>query len=368
MLDMPRPRPPHLRHEETRHGKLVWYVRKGTGPRVRLRADYGTEAFWNEYRDALAGTPKQAGKGAGQGTFAWALERYRANNAWLILKPATKRQRENVFKAILPAIGHLPLSKLNTRSIRHARDLRQETPHSANNLVKALRGFFRWAVKAELVKADPMKGVELLAGGNDAHGFHTWSESELERFEAHWPLGTRERLAFDLLLYTGLRRGDVVKLGRQHLRDGVFTIRTEKTGEEVYPPLLPPLAASIAAAKTGDLTYLVTDRGKPFVKEGFGNWFREACTAAGCPGSAHGLRKSGATRAAENGASDRTLMAMFGWKTAKMASVYTKAADRKRMARAGGHLLLKGQDGNEIDRTPIAGAALDTNPTKKSAS
>ena len=121
------------------------------------------------------------------------------------------------------------------------------------------------------------------------------------------------------------------------------------------------LAASIAAAKTGDLTYLVTDRGKPFVKEGFGNWFREVCKAAGCPGSAHGLRKSGATRAAENGASDRTLMAMFGWKTAKMASVYTKAADRKRMAKAGGQLLLKAQTENESDRTPVSGAARVSN-------
>jgi len=367
MLDMPRPRPPHLRHEETRHGNLVWYVRKGDGPRTRLRADYGSDAFWEEYRAALAGTPSKP-KGDGAGTFAWALARYRASHAWLILKPATKRQRENIFRAILPTIGPLPLSKLNTRSVRQARDCRQETPHSANNLVKALRGFFRWAVKAELVKADPMGGVELLAGANDAHGFHSWSEDELDRYEAFWPLGTRERLAYDLTLYTGLRRGDAVRLGRQHLRDGAFTIRTEKTGEEVYPPLLPPLAASIAAAKTGDLTYLVTERGRPFVKEGFGNWFREACTAAGCPGSLHGLRKSGARRAAENGASDRQLMAMFGWKTPKMASVYTKAADRKRMAREGGQLLMKGQTENESRRTLSAGAAGVSEMTNKSDS
>jgi integrase len=170
------------------------------------------------------------------------------------------------------------------------------------------------------------------------------------------------------MLYTGLRRGDVVKLGRQHLRDGAFTIRAEKTGEEVYPPLLPPLAASIAATKTGDLTYLVTERGKAFVKEGFGNWFREACTAAGCPGSAHGLRKSGATKAAENGASDRQLMAMFGWKTPKMASVYTRAADRKRMARDGGQLLLKGQTENENRRTMLSGAATVSEKPKKSGS
>lgn len=163
-------------------------------------------------------------------------------------------------------------------------------------------------------------------------GFHTWTEDEVSAFEAKRPVGTRQRLALDLLLYTGLRRGDVVRLGRQHVRDGLLTIRTEKTGEIIILLLLPALAASISAAPVGDLAFLVTERGQPFVKEGFGNWFRKACEAAGCPGSAHGLRKAGTVRAAENGASDRQLMALFGWSTAKMASVYTRAADQKRLA------------------------------------
>ncbi|MFL5106793.1 MAG: tyrosine-type recombinase/integrase, partial [Xanthobacteraceae bacterium] len=149
----------------------------------------------------------------------------------------------------------------------------------------------------------------------------------------------------DLLLYTGLRRGDAVRVGRQHDRDGVITIRTEKhrkgkPGEQVAIPILEPLAASIAATRTGDLTYLVTDAGRPWVKESFGNWFREACRAAGCPGSAHGLRKAGATRAAERGATERQLMAIFGWSTGKMAQHYTRSADRKRLAHDAAQLLL----------------------------
>jgi integrase len=114
----------------------------------------------------------------------------------------------------------------------------------------------------------------------------------------------------------------------------------------VYPPVLPILAATIAACKTGDLTYLVTERGTPFVKESFGNWFREACREAGCPGSAHGLRKAGATRAAENGATVNQLMALFGWKTEKMALLYTRKADRKRLAAMAAPLLLQAQTSN----------------------
>jgi integrase len=147
-------------------------------------------------------------------------------------------------------------------------------------------------------------------------------------------------LAFDLLLYTGFRRGDAVRVGRQHVRDGVITIRTEKTGEVVSIPMLPPLGASIAATKTGDLTFLVGRGGQPWVKESFGNWFGEACRAAGCPGSAHGLRKAGATRAAERGASERQLMAIFGWSTGKMAQHYSRTADRARLAQAAAEFLM----------------------------
>jgi integrase len=131
-------------------------------------------------------------------------------------------------------------------------------------------------------RTDPTKGIKKLTGENDEIGFHTWSQEEMDRFEAYWPLGTRERLAFDVLVYTGLRRGDAVRLGRQHVRDNAIIIRNEKhhrgkAGEQVSIPILPPLAASIAATKTGDLTYLVTERGGSWVKESFGNWFREAC-------------------------------------------------------------------------------------------
>jgi integrase len=95
------------------------------------------------------------------------------------------------------------------------------------------------------------------------------------------------------------------------------------------------LARSIASVPTGDLSFIAGERGKPMAKESFGNWFRETCKAAGVPGSAHGLRKAGATRAAENGATQAQLKAMFGWTDDNMPSLYTKTADRARMAASG---------------------------------
>lgn len=348
---MPHPRPPHLYREITRHGRKTWYARRGHGKRVRLKAEYGSQEFWAEYRAALEGAPLPS-KSAKAHTLAWGIDLYRNSSAWAVLSNATRRQSENIFRAVIATAGDVPLREITSETIRAGRERRKATPHAANNFLKAMRRLFKWAADPEggrLVTSNPTAGVKLLKGKN-SDGFHVWSTEEIERFEQRWPIGTRERLALDLLLYTGLARGDIVRLGRQHVTNGVITFRMEKNRGDgvVYPPVLTILAETIAASQTGDLTFLVTERGTPFVKESFGNWFREACRAARCPGSAHGLRKAGATRAAENGATVHQLMALFGWKTEKMALIYTRKADRKRLSSvAAPLLLLPAQTANE---------------------
>ena len=357
---MPKPRPPFLHSERTRHGALVWYVRKHHGARIRLRAVYDTPEFWQEYRAALEGAAVSApAKKPKAHSLRWAVDRYRHSSAWAGLSQATRKQRENIFKRVLATAGNTPLAEIDGQAIRDGRERRAATPHSANNFVKAMRSLFAWCLEERLVTANPTVGVKMLTGDNDADGFHTWTQEELDRFEAYWKIGTRERLAFDLLLYTGLRRGDAVRVGRQHVQQGVITLRTEKhrrgkAGEVIAVPILPPLAASLAAAPTGDLTFLVNDRGQPWVKESFGNWFRDVCGEANCPGSAHGLRKAGATRAAERGATERQLMAIFGWTTGRMAQHYTHSADRKRLAHDAAHLLMPVQAQNK--KRPHLGA------------
>lgn len=191
-------------------------------------------------------------------------------------------------------------------------------------------GLFRWAVDCEFVASDPTRDVRVAKPRSD--GFHVWTDDEIARFEARWPVGTRERLALEVMLYTGLRRGDAAILGKQHIRNGRIVIKTAKTGEIVNIPLLPALAATITAGPTGDLAIIATESGAPMTKESLGNWFAGACRAAGVPGRAHGLRKAGATRAANNGATVAELEAMFGWRGGRMASLYTRTADRVKLA------------------------------------
>jgi integrase len=332
---MPRPRPPHLHRQVTRHGRIVWYVRIGHGPRIRLRAEYSTPEFEAEYRAALEGRlVEQRKRETAVGSLTWLFDRYRETVAWTGLSIATRRQRENIMHGVLAQAGDESGATIKRAHIVAGRDRRAGTPAQARNFLDAMRGLFRWAVDAGYLKADPTTGVKNPARPKTG-GFPVWTEDDVAKYEAHWPIGTKERVWLDVLLYTGLRRGDAVQLGRQHVREGVARIRTEKSQDQVTVtiPILPALAATLAAGPCGELAFICGEGGKSLTKESFGNMFRDACRAAGVAKSAHGVRKIGATRAAENGATVAELEAIFGWQGGGMASLYTRAADRARLAK-----------------------------------
>jgi integrase len=329
---MPRPRPPYLIRERNRHGTVVWYVRKGTGPRTRIKGDYGSPEFIAAYQAAVSGNARTASKRAASGSLAWLLERYRDSGDWSKLSGATRRQRDNIFRHVIAAAGDVPASDLEQADIVASVDKRRNTPSQARNYLDAMKGLYRWAKKAGMVPHDPTLGVEPPPKPKGP-GFAMWSEDEVDAYEARWPLGTKERVWMAVLLYTGLRRGDAVRLGRQHVSDGVATLRTEKTDTEVSIPILPVLAEALKAGPCGDLAFICGVNRKPLTKESFGNLFKLACREAGVNKSAHGLRKLGATRAANAGATVAELEAIFGWTGGNMASHYTKEADRRRLAK-----------------------------------
>lgn len=347
MMDaMPRPRPPHLHRETTRHGKTVWYVRRPGMKRVRMRAEFGTEAFAAEYQTAMAGlAPPQPGASAAH-SLARLIGQYKQSLAFARLAPATRRQRELVLYNMIKTAGAQPYAKITRKTIIAGLDRRRETPFAAHTFLKTVRGLFKWAVSADYVAADPTLNIEPPPRRTDGH--HVWTEEEIGRFEARWKIGTRERLALAILIYTGLRRGDAARLGRQHVKDGIIRIRTEKNGMLVTLPMLPILDEIIGASPTGDMTFVATRGGRGMTKESFGNWFRDVCTAAGVPGSAHGLRKAAATRLANNGATVAQLEAIFGWTGGKMAALYTREADRTKLARDGMGKFVEAEAGTSI--------------------
>lgn len=353
---MPKPRPPHLERFKTRHGKLLWYFRVGKGPRTLLPEPYGSEAFWTTYHAALkahqARKPEPDTK-----TLGWLLNQFEASQKYKDAAGETKKQLKYQFARMRErGANDVPLSVITAGRITANRDERAAKVSDANKYVKACRKLFAWAVEHGHMKSNPARDVALVAAKvreDGSEGFLTWTEDEAAAYEARWSVGTRERLAFDLLIYTGLRRSDIVRLGRQHVKNGVITIKTRKSVNsgrpvEVAVRLLPALARSIAATDTGILTFLRTmnrkDKNGSFTRESFGTWFKKACKAAGvneAGKAAHGLRKIAAVRCAENGATELELNAMFGWRHgSKESARYVEMANRRRLGMAASDKLL----------------------------
>ena len=335
MSDMPRK--PYLSCEKTRHDKFVWYFKRN-GKRIRLPEPYGSDAFNDAYEKALSGHSGIIEREkARSGSLKWLINQYKRSAAFADLAAATRRARDNILKQVIsdPKNADGPFAAVTKATIKRGMDKRAATPHAANNFLKTMSHLFKWAVEAEHVEINPCIGVSKLNAKSD--GFHTWSVDQVERYRSFHKLGTKPRLAIDILLFLGLRRSDAVVVGRQHMKDGMISLRTQKTGQWVYLPVFKHLQESIDATPTGDLAFLTTEKGKPFSSgASFGNWFAKQCRAAGLPDEcrAHGLRKAGATIAADEGATAHELLAMFGWSRLSMAEIYTKEADKKRLARS----------------------------------
>lgn len=330
MADMPIQLPPHVHVQRSRHGKVVFYFRRGHGKRTRLPPPTD-KRFETIYAQCLAGqAPRYEETKLGVETLGWLAQQWRQSSDWLQTSIATRKQRENILKHVLEKNGTAPFRAIKAAHIRQGREDRMATPAAANNFLKTMRALFRWAKDAQHVAENPAEGVRFLKVETD--GFLPWTLEDVALYRARWPLGTRQRLAFEVLFNTGLRRGDAVRLGRQHVRDGIAFIKAEKTGVDLTIPVNATLREAIEAGPVGGMAFIAAENGRPLTKESFGNFFRDWCAAAGVKASAHGIRKLAASRLAEMGGSEEELQAYFGWQSVGQSSVYTKAASRKAKA------------------------------------
>lgn len=355
--------PPYVYRERSRHGRWVTYFRRGKGRRVRLPDDPRSAEFAAAYKAALNGEAFSAAPepSASVGSLSWMIDRYRESAAWRQLAPATRRERELIFLNAVKNSGNPPFAAIGRADIQFAVDGRADTPASANKFLKTMRGLFAWAVRNGHVDKDPTAGVQRVRYRTE--GYPAWTMEDVAAFRDCHPVGSKARLAMELLLLTGLRRSDLVRVGRQHLRGDVLTVRTAKTGATVTMRLPASLLELIRATPTGEMHFVATVHGRPYTVWSFGNWFRERCREAGVAKSAHGLRKLSATLAANGGAAAHQLMAQYGWSNIAQAEVYTRGADRARLGVEASEIVAD-QIENDTPRTQVPGAG---NSRKKGA-
>ena len=206
-----------------------------------------------------------------------------------------------------------------------------DKPGTAHTMRKMLRVLIAFAIDAGMRTDDPTVKIRAFRLGEH----HTWTDEELAQFEARWPLGTRERTVFALLLYTGQRVGDVARMSWRDMAGGAFAVTQGKTGAELRIPVHPELAQALAVWPREHVS-IVTWQGRPYTPHGLGNLIDKAADAAGMPSRCvpHGLRKAAARRLAEAGCSTREIAAITGHASLREVERYTKAADQHRLASA----------------------------------
>lgn len=321
-------------HEFTdRHGRPRVYFRKPGHKRVALPWPVGSPDFINAYQAVIAGASVSVGHTRTKpGSVSALVVRYYASAEWRALAAQSQRTYRNILERFRAEHGDKLVAHLQREHVKAMVDAKASTPAAANKFRKLLQLLMRFAIENEWRSDDPTRMVKPIKMKSD--GFRTWSEEDIAQYETRHLIGTKARLAFALLLYTGQRRGDVVRMGRQHVRQGVLTIRQQKTDIEVSIPIHSGLQDCLSVAPREHLTFLVTEYGKPFTAAGFTGWFRDRCVEAGLPLglSPHGLRKAMCRRLAEAGCSAHEIMAISGHKTLTEVSRYTEAANRKRLA------------------------------------
>jgi integrase len=338
---MPKRRERGLCSELNRHGTRVWYFRDGHGPRIRIPGPFGTPAFNAALKAAKGGhevNTRPAGAHvlthADAGSLAWLVDQFMSSSDWASTAANTQKQRRTILARIVKENGAYAVRDLDSEWVEGVRDLAADEGRAtamANAVVKVLRALFAWATPKHL-PVNIARDVSMISR-DEGEGWHTWTEEELAQFEARYPLGTRERLAYAVLLWTGQRRGDAVKFGKRSLLlNGRLAIRQGKTGAPVSIPIMPELKEALAAGPTGDL-WIIGDKGGALTPDTLTCWFREVCDRAGLKQcSAHGLRKAAARRFAERGATVDELKAWFGWTENRTPGIYTRDADNSRLA------------------------------------
>lgn len=341
----------YISEETTRHGKRVIYARC-KGKRIRLHHPVSSPEFVEEYRAALrnlglvggalaSGRPGEAPTPPAKRahpprTFGWLVLRYlNESAAYKTMSKIGQTRRRRILEDVAIKHGDKPML-IPREKIAAGLANRSDTPGAANDWLKSIKALYTWAASVAIIKESPAAGISKIK--TDTDGFHTWSMEDIGAYLQRHPRGTTGYLACILLLFTGLRRSDAVKLGRQHMRSGTVRFKTSKTGAELAARIPWPLQDAIdAMPESGELPILLNGYGKAFASgAAFGNWFKDRCSEANIPHcTAHGLRKAGATIAAEMGASEVELDAMYGWSNNRQSGTYTRAARNLILATTG---------------------------------
>jgi integrase len=324
---MPYSLPPHVEKNAV-HGKVYFYfrIRAGNGPRIPLPDDPTSEEFRQAYSLALA-TPLPAVQQDPPGSIGALIDSYLKSGQFAALRETTKVGYQSRLATMRENHGHRLVSAMTRDRIKtFVLDPLANKPGACLDTLKKLRILIKHAIDKGWLKNDPSAGIKRAK----TKEIRAWTDGELEAFEQRWPLGTKQRAAYELMLNFGTARVDTHALTWRQADAAGY--ERHKTGVPVCVVITDRLQAALAEIPRRHLTVINTTYGKPFTVDGFSRWMRDAITAAGLPLECqpHGLRKTLGRMLADLGCTTHEIMSALGHTTLAEAERYTKEADRRR--------------------------------------
>jgi integrase len=296
----------------------------------------GSVEFMAAYQAYMTGAPTEAKvQRSAKGTFGGLIADYYRSIEYANLKPSSKQLYRYALEPLREQHGHRPLQTMSRENLVGIIErVGARAPGMANLTCAVLQKMLKVALDRGQIISNPLT-QKVTAYKSGSH--HTWTDAELAQFEARWPLGSRERLAYALLFYTGQRSGDVVRMRRADISGGAIKVVQEKTGVELSIQIHPDLAEALKAGPAKGLNLIGDAYGRPIKRAALSHLMRQAIRAAGLPDRCvpHGIRKATLRTMAEHGASAKQLAAVSGHKTTKELDRYTAAADQPTLAGAG---------------------------------
>jgi len=338
----------YVQRIKDRHGHVRHYYRRPGVPRMTLPGDVGSAEFMAAYAAAEAlGRPDKAPNPADHNRIqprsidAMVIEYYRSTD-FRDLAPSSQKNYRRILDGLRTGHGAKSAVTIQPHHLNAIFHAMAATPEAARNLRKRLLKAFAVAVDLGWRTDNPVRETKARSRKKVA-GHIPWSEQDIAAFKTRWGAGTRERLALYLLLYTGVRRSDVVTLGRQMTKAGRISVVQEKTDVRIWLPIHPDLKAEIDLHPKGT-TFLLTQYGQAFTPAGFTNWFVERATLAGLVRrTPHGLRKAQGRRLAEADATSKEIAASLGQTSLGEVETYTRSADQARLADSAMRKLIRSQ-------------------------
>jgi integrase len=335
---MTRIRLKYVNEYRDRHGRVRRYFRRPGCRAIPLPGLPGSIEFMQAYQTALAivSPPPPSLKHVITDSLAALTAGYLRSSDFANLSPTSQASYQVALKPVLAAHGHRLVRDLTKVAARHVVEQIGAVRPGMANLTKAvLSKVIAYAIEIDVRTDNPFAGLKPYRLGT----YHTWTDAEIAQFERRWPLGTRERLAFALLLYTGQRGGDVVRMQRADITDGRIRVAQAKTRKgttnELLIPIHPALARALQAGPVVGMTNIIADaRGKPLQR--LTKIMAAAVKTAGLPPRcvAHGLRKAALRRLAEAGSTTKQIAAVSGHRSLSEIERYTARADQAGLAQA----------------------------------